>query len=221
MIVGDAQDWRRHFVSLDQRILERIAVVWPRCVALLPKQPLEDQITINLVALLVKDAVVRRICHWVEYQFEPFGTDASGTKFSKGIIDLAVLLDWERERYLAYECKRLNVTSKNGRSSLATDYVADGMMRFITEQYAESFPIGCMLGYVIDGDCAFAMKQLDAAIKANRQLCLSNGPSASPTIAMMVRFFTGHTRLAKGAIDIRHALVSFPACLVGRAPTPT
>ena len=209
MIVGNVQDWQRHFVSLDQRLLERIAAVWPICAANLPTQPLEDQVTINLVALLLKDSVVRRLCHWIEYQFEPFGTDANGTKFSKGIIDLAVLLDWERERYLAYECKRLNVTGQTGRRSLAADYVIDGMMRFITEQYAEALPIGCMLGYVIDGDCGFAMQQVDAAIRAHGPLGLGSGPTASPAIATMTRFLTSHTRAAKRAIEIRHALIPF------------
>ena len=105
-------------------------------------QPLEDQITINLVVFLLNDPVVRRICHWIEYQFELFGTDTNGAKFSKGIIDLAVFIDWERERYLAYECKRLNVIGRSGRSSLATDYMRDGMMQFITNQYAEALPVG-------------------------------------------------------------------------------
>jgi hypothetical protein len=76
-----------------------------------------------------------------------------------------------------------------------------------------------MLCYVIDGDCTFAMKQLDAAIKANQQLGLSSGPSPSPVVAMMVRFLTGHVRLAKGAIDIRHALIPFPAPVTGQAPS--
>ena len=145
MIVGDARDWKRHFISLDQRILNRMVAVWPSCVNILPAQPTEDQITINLVALLMKDPVVRRICHWVAYQFEPFGHDASGLRFSKGRIDIAVFTDWERERYLAYECKRLNVINKDTRRSLANEYVRDGMMRFITEQYAEALPVGCML----------------------------------------------------------------------------
>jgi hypothetical protein len=216
MIVGDAQDWEEHFIGLDQRILERVAAVWPACMAVLPIQPTEDQITINLVALLAQDPIVRRICHWVEYQFEPFGTDANGTKFSKGKIDLTVLLDWERERYLAYECKRLNIIGKSGKNSLATEYVQNGMMRFITEQYAASLPVGCMLGYVIDGDCGFAMKQIDAAIKAYAPLGLTGEPISSPTIATITRFVTGHNRSTKITIELRHALIPFPVGAAAR-----
>lgn len=133
MIVGDPQAWKDRFVRLDERLLRRILHVWPACVALLPGQPGEDTITTNLVALLSQDPVVRRICYFVIYQHEPFGTHPGGAKFSKGKIDVAVLLDQERERYLAYECKRLNVIHREIRGSLATRYVKDGMMRFLTE----------------------------------------------------------------------------------------
>ena len=113
---------------------------------MLPGQPDEDTITINLVQRLGKDKVVRRICHWVEYQYEPFGLIGEGISYSNGKIDFAVLFDWERERYLAYECRRLNVVGTGGRASLATVYATQGMMRFLTEQYGENLPPECMLG---------------------------------------------------------------------------
>jgi hypothetical protein len=120
MVVGDPQCWADRLIPVDERFLDRIIHVWPTCIALLPGQPEEDAITTNLVNLLTKDSIVRRICHWVEYQYEPFGTHPDGSSYSKGAIDIAVLLDWERERYIAYECKRLNVVSQKSRSSLAT-----------------------------------------------------------------------------------------------------
>lgn len=213
MALGDPQNWKDRFISLDERLFERIVNLWPSCLALLlPGQPEEDPITINLVALLSKDPVVRRLCHWIEYQYEPFGTAANGAKFSKGKIDLAVLLDRERERYLAYECKRLNVIYKGVRSSLAVPYVRDGMMRFMTEQYAESLPVGCMLGYVLDGDLAFALKQVSAAIEADKNLLkLVTGPSPGQHSAGIERFTTDHNRSETRGIHVRHALLPFPA----------
>ena len=88
-------------------------------------------------------------------------------KFSKGKIDIAALMDQEREHYLAYECKRLCVIHNGTRGSLATRHVKDGMMRFLTEQYAEGLPVGCMLGYVMDGDLSFARTQVNSAIDAH------------------------------------------------------
>lgn len=219
MIVGDAAAWARNFISVDERLVRRISEIWPGCLAVLPPQPEEDQITINLIAIFNKDPVIRSICHWIEYQFEPFGTMPNGMRYSKGKIDLAVFLDWDRERYLAYECKRLNVVFKNGRQSLATAYVKEGMMRFITEQYAEALPVGCMVGYVIDGDIPFAVAQVHEAIADNHgTLGLISGPVAAPAVGAFERFFTNHTRPgAKTTIELRHALLPFPAGPSGKA----
>jgi hypothetical protein len=208
MLVGDMKEWVDSFVSFDDRFLERIAIAWPACMATLPEQPGEDAITINLVDRLAKDSVVRRLCHWIEYQFEPFGLAADGSKFSKGKIDFAVFFDQERERYLAFECKRLNVINCGSRSSLANLYVTQGMMRFLTEQYAEHLPVGCMLGYVMDGDVPFAKARLAEAIDSHIPLGLTHGPRPLDTIESVERFRTGHTRLAGTAIELRHALFS-------------
>lgn len=208
MLIGDAQGWVDNFVSFDDRFLERIAAAWPACMAVLPEQPDEDDITINLVDRLANDVVVRRMCHWIEYQFEPFGLAADGSKYSKGIIDIAVLFDWERERYLAYECKRLNVINGRSRSSLATVYVSQGMMRFLTEQYAENLPMGCMLGYVLDGDLNFAQKRIADAISCHVPLALTDGPTPLSAISMTERFRTRHARPTGSEIELRHALFS-------------
>ena len=211
MVIGDPQLWKDRFVTIDERLLARILVLWPTCLTPLPAQPDEDTITINLVHLLAKDAIVRSLCHWVEYQYEPFGIHPNGARFSRGIIDLALLLDWERERYLPYECKRLNVTHNGSRSSLATPYVREGLIRFVTEQYAEGLPLGCMLGYVIDGDLLFALKQIHAAVDAQRaSLSLTSGPAPGAAIHGIERFTTGHQRASKSLVEVRHVLLPFP-----------
>lgn len=209
MVLGDIQDWESQFVSLDERIIERIAVVWPMCVSILPPQPLEDTITINLVDLLSNDKVVRRICHWVEFQFEPFDINKKGIKHSKGKIDIAILPYWNRDRYLAYECKRLNVSHGGKRSSLATAYVADGMMRFIKRQYSEGLPVGCMLGYVIDGDIPFAKNKVTTAISSDVELCVLAGPEKMKPVDNFERFSTTHRKLNNDEIVLRHVLLPF------------
>jgi len=220
MMIGDPQLWKDRFITIDERLLTRILHLWPTCIALLPQQPDEDTITINLVHLLAKDAVVRSICHWVEYQYEPFGVHPSGARFSKGIIDLAVLLDWEREKYLPYECKRLNVIHSGSRSSLATPYVVEGLIRFVTEQYAEGLPLGCMLGYVIDSDLSFALKQIHAAIDAQKvPLLMIDGPCQGTAIHGIERFATGHQRASKSQIEVRHVLLPFPV-VAAASPIP-
>jgi hypothetical protein len=220
MTLGDPQNWRRRLISLDERILERILFVWQRCVARLPGQPEEDQVTINLIDLLMKDPVVRTLCHWIEYQFEPFGVRDDGARYSKGIIDLTVFLDFNRETYLPYECKRLNVINKGGRSSLATSYVKDGLMRFVTEQYAEGLPVGCMLGYVMDGDLPFALQQVHAAIKAKAKTLRSRGGIINGGVTPPVeRFQTDHDREVSAQIEVRHVLLPFAAMAGASGPS--
>jgi hypothetical protein len=222
MMVGDPQLWKDRFIGIDERLLARILHLWPGCLSSLPQQPNEDTITINLVHLLAKDAVVRSVCHWVEYQFEPFGIDPNGVRYSKGKIDLAILLDWERERYLPYECKRLNVTNSGSRSSLATPYVSDGLIRFVTEQYADGLPVGFMLGYVIDGDLSFALKQIGAAIDAQKiPLALVTGPLAGTSIIGIERFVTSHKRASNAVIEVRHTLLPFPVSRAQLSATST
>ena len=104
MMFGDPAVWLNRFRSLDSRFLQRLIAVWPTCVARLPGQPNEDQITLNLVDILSKDHKVRRLFYWIEFQFEPFGYTSGGLAYSKGKIDMALLLDKERERYLVLNC---------------------------------------------------------------------------------------------------------------------
>ena len=213
MVVGDPGYWADHFKSIDDRLLARIISLWPQCLSVLPESPEEDEITLNLRSFLTKDAEARLIFYYLEYQFEPEGFTPDGLAFSRGQIDLAVLLDQGCTRYLAYECKRLNVHYSGVRQSLATPYVNEGVKRFVTEQYAEDLPVGCMLGYVLDGDLSFAQGRVHAAINANKDvIALTSGPNSASPIACVERFTTDHTRPASGKlIQLRHSLLPFPS----------
>ena len=208
---GNSAEWAEKFRSFDVRFLECVTAVWPECLSRLRNQPPEDKITTNLVDLLEKNPLVRQMFHWVEYQYEPFGRMAGGNAYSKGKIDIAVFLDRERERYLAYECKRLNVKSNGGTKSLAARYVTEGMNRFVTEQYAESLPVGCMLGYVMNGKVSVAQSKIYAAIKDRRNLIgLTKGPVEEKPLGDAKRFSSRHIRTGgETEIEIRHALLPF------------
>ncbi len=223
MLVGDAAAWADRFRSFDARFLERVAAVWPRCIARLPTHPDEDTITINLVDLLNGDPDVLRRFHWIEFQYEPFGHTAEGTAYSTGRVDMAVFLNQDRDIYLAYECKRLNDVRKDGRRSLASRYVKDGLSRFVVEQYAEGLPVACMLGYVLDGDVEYAESNVRAKIvELGDEVGLVTGPRAAVAIGESRRFFSRHRRQSGGEMEVRHAL--FPVGpgpqLAGQAAEP-
>lgn len=209
MVVGDPGSWATRFASIDDRLLERINVVWPNCLAVLPQNPEEDLITSNLVHWLLKDEETRQLVHWLEYQFHVWKFMPDGLAIDIGIVDLGVILDQQRERYLAYECKRLNVVYNGRRQSLAGPYVSQGLLRFITEQYADGLPVGGMLGYVLDGDCAFALSSVHASITSNAQsVGLISGPVSTASVGTLSRFNTGHIRPASThQIEVRHAFL--------------
>ena len=209
MAAGDPTAWAERFRSFDVRFLERVVAVWSRCLDRLPPQPDEDAITTNLVDLLQRDPETRRRFHWIEYQHEPFGHTPDGTAYSKGEIDMAVFLDQDRERYLAYECKRLNEARPDGRRSLAGKYVMHGLSRFVAEQYAENLPVGCMLGYVLDGDVPYAASSVRAKIvECRTDIALVTGPHDDDAIGTARRFYSRHRRVSSGGeIEVRHALL--------------
>ena len=209
MASGDPTAWAGQFRSFDNRFLERVVALWPTCLDLLPPQPDEDTVTINLVEVLGLDADTRRCFHWIEFHYEPFGHAPDGTAYSLGEIDIAVFLDQDRDVYLAYECKRLNVLRRDGRRSLATEYVAEGLARFVRGQYSENLPVGCMLGYVADGDVEYAAGKVGERIVALRcDIALIAGPQSKVAIGVATRFYSRHRRESDGTeIEIRHALL--------------
>ena len=95
--------------------------------------------------------------------------------------------------------------------SLATEYVLDGLARFITGQYAENLPVGCMLGYVLDGDVAHAASSVRARIvECDQDVALVMGPRDDVAIGEATRFYSRHRRTSNGGeIEIRHALLPF------------
>ncbi|OQX21695.1 MAG: hypothetical protein BWK75_02635, partial [Candidatus Altiarchaeales archaeon A3] len=62
-------------------------------------------------------------------------------------IDLCLQSGWMSEEiYFTFECKRLN-----NNPVLAKEYVKEGMMRFISCEYANNCKVGGMIVYLIDG----------------------------------------------------------------------
>ena len=86
-----------------------------------------------------------------------------------------------------------------------------GVARFVTEQYAESLSVGCMLGYVMDGDVEAATTKIYAAIDNQRaRIGLAARPETDRSIGEAKRFFSRHLRAASGQeIEVRHALLPF------------
>ena len=83
-----------------------------------------------------------------------------------GYIDILVSCEFGSEVYFAIEAKRLRVRSTSGKMDAGNDdYVNNGMMRFVTGQYAPLTKTGAMLGYVYDRDTKNACTGVSGYIK--------------------------------------------------------
>ncbi len=82
-----------------------------------------------------------------------------------GRIDIKIIYSFDEGEYFGIECKR--VSGKN--SKLARDYVKEGVLRFVSEKYSPGHDWAAMLGFVIDGDSAKAIKRIQAQLQKMRQ----------------------------------------------------
>jgi hypothetical protein len=82
------------------------------------------------------------------------------------------------EVYFGFECKRLNALVGGKTRPLASQYVTDGMMRYVTGQYARFLNQGGMIGYVLDGRREHAMGLVEENIRARRSELKMEAPGA-------------------------------------------
>lgn len=209
MVIGKSSIWLEKVKDRDNLFIQCVVKVWPDVIAKLDQYSKEDHITQRLVDLLRKDRTTIK-CGFLNCQFKLREEDIEGDFTTKGILDMALFLDQDHERYIAYECKKLNTISKNGsRASLAGTYLEKGVIRYVTAQYAENLPFGCMIGYVMDGDTRFAVQQLESAIgKRKKRLKLATS-NIDVEYGFYAQFETSHNRTGNNtSIAVRHRLFS-------------
>jgi len=86
---------------------------------------------------------------------EPASRKSKKSLKPEGFIDFKMFYGWgTQEDYFGIECKRISSTGKD--RNLATEYIKNGIMRFITGIYSPGHDFAAMVGFVIDGkltDC--------------------------------------------------------------------
>lgn len=68
--------------------------------------------------------------------------------------------------------------------SYAAEYVVNGMMRFVRGQYSSAVLHGGMLGYVLDGNTAQAIKNVTGAVQ-DRHVDLGMSPPGNMQISVL------------------------------------
>ena len=88
------------------------------------------------------------------------------SNYPGGRIDILIACAKGAEVYFAIEAKRLRVQYAGGKIRTGNnEYVEDGMMRFVSGQYAPHMRAGAMLGYVFDGKTDKARSGIDKAVQ--------------------------------------------------------
>ena len=112
----------------------------------------ENRVSIHFYSLITRVYPFKSGPFDIRLQPQIIDTSSNNSTLS-GQIDFIVSCGLGFETYFAIEAKRLRVRSEKGKMVAGNDYyVNDGMMRFVTSQYAPFMVSGAMLGYVYDGD---------------------------------------------------------------------
>ena len=128
-----------------------------------------------------------------------------------GKIDFVVSCGHGAEIYFAIEAKRLRVRSISGRMDAGNDdYVNDGMMRFVSGQYAPFMKTGAMLGYVYDRDIKKARSGIEGYIKSREKELRLTSPKQLTRASILPDKAIYETRhgLKKGSFLIYHIFLT-------------
>lgn len=208
MIIGNPSAWLVKFQDVHEKVLHVIKDVWPDCARRFHADALENRITDQLALMLQRDPRSRD--DWcVVPQFKLLDSDSTGDVVTKGFIDFVVIFDLNQENYIAYECKRLNVLFLSGFQTLAGKYVNEGVMRYVSAQYAQELPFGVMIGYVLDSNVPNAVTAVKNQIKnkSNGLHCSCASPIKNlPPVSFIIRFKSDHLR-PNGKIEVQHLLL--------------
>ena len=212
MLAGDLNAWLPHFRSLEERIVNAVETAWPICIAPLQskKNSLthEDHITEHLVQSLIRTKLVPgRII----YQYTLLTEDGSGNVSAPSNIDFVLTLGDDEDVYLACECKRLNVPYKTGVRPLDSEYVDQGLMRFVTGQYSNGLPLAMMLGYVMNAKSDEAKRGVERILKLRSAIVRLQSERDDPVISgRPIRFHTTHACVPGHIIEVAHTLLAWP-----------
>ena len=126
-------------------------------------------------------------------------------------IDFVLTVGDDEDVYLACECKRLNVPYKTGTRGLFGEYVDEGLMRFVSGQYANGLPAAMMLGYVMDARTDQARRGVKRAMASrSTALGLQSDRDAPVIVGRPLQFHTTHLCTPGHVIEVAHTFLVWP-----------
>jgi hypothetical protein len=173
MSAGNAEAWDDLFSdNLVPSVLALVLEAWSQ-IDKPDADAREDDTSVRLYRAMVRAKTRSRHPFLIRLQDVEVSSGPAGISGRKDIVFFPVL---EESIYLCLEAKRLNALVGGVRKALAAEYVKNGMQRFVDRKYSRDVRHGGMLGYVMDGDIARAMKNVANNIAANHEALLMNPP---------------------------------------------
>ena len=168
----------------------------------------EDHITEHLIQSLIRTkSLPRRII----YQYTLLTEDEHGNVSISSNIDFVLTVGDDEDVYLACECKRLNVPYKTGMRGLVGEYVDEGLMRFVSGQYANGLPAAMMLGYVMNARTDRARRGVKRAMAfRSAAIRLQSDRDALAIAGRPLRFHTTHMCAPGHTIEVAHTFLAWP-----------
>jgi len=132
-------------------------------------------------------------------------------------IDMCLFGSWEkgyRKKHFVWEAKRVGDKRIDGRySGLNSEYVNEGIYRFIKREYADGLDDAGMLGYVLAGSVTNIVSDINRSmsrIRKNPTLPKSNRLQiASPVKNFGDAYCSHHTRTDNSKICLHHLFLTF------------
>lgn len=209
-VFGSPKNWADLIDPMVPTILHLVLQAWTE-MPVIDDTDREDDITIRLCKVLRQNRTARELPFQIDPQMVELEPD-EGNQTGRMDITFRPLVPRE-DIYFCLEGKLLNIMRKGRRRSLASEYVTQGMMRFISGKYSKEVFHGGMAGYVRDGDTKHAVSRVAANIKKKRT-ALGMEPTGalefSPVIEKDDRVrVTNHKRKGNRFL-IHHIFLPFP-----------
>lgn len=213
-VAGASDDWIDLLERMLPDMLRLVVDVWNG----LPKPFIderEDPITEVLCRALKQHRTARELPFLIQIQMVDLDP-APGEDV--GRLDIAFLPTGGRGApsesiYFCLECKRLNVVIKGVKRPGGSEYVTNGMARFVSGQYASAVRHGGMLGYVLDGDVAGAVTNVESNVQSQHVALCMDAPGKLQPSSLAAHVSTAreshHTRAGESvAFCIHHLFVN-------------
>jgi hypothetical protein len=182
-IVGAPNNWADLIESLVPEILRLVVTTWEE----IPSPGLddrEDDISRALCLALKQNRDLRKLMFQIQFQYVELEPEAGQ---DLGRLDIAFVPLVPREDiYFCLECKRLNVIKDGAKRAYTSEYVAFGVVRFVTGQYAKAVHHGGMLGYVLDGDVTSAIKNIEINLQNHHSVLGMDPPGKFEQSSVLV-----------------------------------